>query len=330
MRQTRQHRTGGEARAHGGAKPSLYDDVTAQIVRELEAGAVPWVKPWASSGAPLGMPRSAATRRPYSGINVLILWDALLRRGYASQEWLTFRQALALGGNVRKGERGVTICYADSFVPRAERESAGQGDEDPKRVPFLKRFTVFNIEQCEGLPPEIVAPPKPIAAQGRHNAAEALIAATGADIRIGGGEAYYNPREDFIRMPPAGDFVSAADYYCTILHELGHFSAHPSRLNRDLSRFGDQAYAREELIAELCSAFLCAHLGIVPQVRHAGYLDHWLKILKSDSRAIFHAASQASKAADFLLGRGQAPEQPSNDMTVVSSSDHQTGDRHDR
>ena len=325
MRQTRQHSTGGEARAHVGAKSSLYDDVTEQIVRELEAGAVPWVKPWASSGAPLGMPRSAATRRAYSGINVLILWDALLRRGYASQEWFTFRQALSLGGNVRKGERGVTICYADSFVPRGERENTGQGDDEPRRVPFLKRFVVFNIEQCEGLPPAIVAPPKPIAADEQHRAAEALIAATGAVIRIGGGEAYYHPREDFIRMPPARDFLSAADFYCTILHELCHWSAHPSRLNRELTRFGDQAYAREELIAELCSAFLCAHLGIVPQVRHAGYLDHWLKILKSDSRAIFHAASQASKAADFLLGLQQAPEQPSTDTTFVSSSDHQTG-----
>lgn len=319
MRQTHQQTSGGEARAHDAAKPSLYEDITDQIVAELEAGAVPWVKPWTSSGAALGLPRSAATRRPYSGINVLILWDAVLRRGFASQEWLTFKQALALGGHVKKGERGTTICYADSFVPRAARERAGEGDE-PQRVPFLKRFTVFNIEQCEGLPPEIVAPPKPIAPHDRHRAAEALMAATGAVICVGGGEAFYHPREDFIRLPPGADFVSAADYYCTALHELGHWTAHPTRLGRDLTqRFGDQAYAREELIAELTSAFLCAHLGIVPQVRHAGYIDHWLAILKQDSRAIFHAASQASKAADFLLAYQQSPEQPQPCAAVEAS-----------
>ncbi len=212
---------------------------------------------------------------------------------------------------MRKGERGTTICYADSFVPRAARDGAGEGDDELRRVPFLKRFTVFNIEQCDGLPPEIVAPPKPIATHEKHRAAEALIAATGAIIRIGGGEAFYHPREDFIRLPPGADFVSAADYYCTALHELGHWTAHPTRLSRDLTqRFGDQAYAREELIAELTSAFLCAHLGIVPQVRHAGYIDHWRTILKQDSRAIFHAASQASKAADFLLAYQQSTEQP--------------------
>ncbi len=308
MRQTRQHRTGGEARAHGGAKLSLYDDVTAQIVRELKAGAVPWVKPWTSSGAPLGMPRSAATRRAYSGINVLILWDALLRRGYASQEWLTFRQTLSLGGNVRKGERGVTICYADSFVPRAERDGAsgaGEGD-DLRRVPFLKRFTVFNVEQCEGLPAHIVAPAKPVSPDAIIPAAEALIAASGVAIREGGGEAYYHPRDDFIRLPPRDSFLSPADFYCTALYELTHATAHASRLNRDLQhRFGSSAYAREELIAELGSAFLCAHLGLMPQVRHADYLGHWLAVLKEDARAIFHAASQASKACDFLLARSQ-------------------------
>ena len=320
MRQTHHHSNGGQARAQGAAKPSLYDDITDQIVAELEAGAVPWVKPWTSSGAALGLPRSAATRRAYSGINVLILWDAVLRKGYAAQEWLTFKQALALGGHVRKGERGTTICYADTFVPREARDGAGEGDDELRRVPFLKRFTVFNVEQCEGLPPAIVAPPKPITDHDKHRAAEALIAATGAVIRIGGGEAFYHPREDFIRLPPGADFVSAADYYCTILHELGHWTAHPTRLSRDLTqRFGDQAYAREELIAELCSAFLCAHFGIVPQVRHAGYIDHWRTILKVDARAIFHAASQASRAADFLLAYQQSTEQPPQIAAVEAS-----------
>lgn len=286
----------------GAVRVSLYDEVTDRIVAELERGSVPWVRPWNGSGTALGMPRSAATREFYSGINVLILWDAVMKRGYASQEWLTFRQALNLGGHVRKGERGTTICYADSFIPKSERERARDEGGDPNVVPFLKRFTVFNVEQCEGLPAHIVAAPKPVPASDLVPEAEALIAASGAAIREGGGEAFYHRGDDFIRLPPRGAFTSPADFYCTALHELGHWTAHPSRLNRDLAhRYGTTAYAREELIAELTSAFLCAHLNIVPQVRHADYLANWLQILKDDSRAIFHAASQASKASDFLL-----------------------------
>ncbi|HSZ75278.1 MAG TPA: zincin-like metallopeptidase domain-containing protein [Rhizomicrobium sp.] len=296
MSQTHQQNANGESRV------SLYDEVTERIVRELEQGCVPWVQPWTAAGISLGLPRSAATRKHYSGINILILWNALIKCGFASQEWLTFRQALALGGNVRKGERGTSICYADSFVPRAERQRAAEKGEDPSAIPFLKRFTVFNIEQCEGLPEHIRPAPRPVSEIETLPDAEALIAATGARFVEGGGEAFYSRTEDYIRMPPRETFFSASDYFCTAYHELGHWTAHPSRLARDLqNRFGSQAYAREELIAELCSAFLCAHLHIVPQVRHADYLGNWLQILRDDSRAIFHAASQASKAADFIL-----------------------------
>jgi antirestriction protein ArdC len=248
------------------------------------------------------MPRSAASRKFYSGINILILWDAVIRRGFAAQEWLTFRQALSLGGHVRKGERGTVICYADSFIPKAERERVQTGGDDPSRVPFLKRFTVFNVEQCEGLPAHIVPQPPIYPETEKHPEAEALISGSGATIREAGGEAFYHLGEDFIRLPPRGSFLTPADFYCTALHELGHWTAHPTRLKRDLTgRFGSTAYAREELIAELTSAFLCAHLGIIPQVRHADYLANWLAVLKSDNRAIFHAASQASNAADFVL-----------------------------
>jgi antirestriction protein ArdC len=288
--------------ANGASRSNLYQDVTDAIVRELEQGAVPWVKPWSAASAPLGMPRSAASRKFYSGINVLILWHAVLKRGFASQEWLTFRQALSLGGHVRRGETGTTICHADSFIPKAERERAAQTGEAANVVPFLKRFVVFNVEQCEGLPAHIVVKPKPVDPAALNADADALIGATGAHFVEGGGEAFYHQGEDFIRLPYRETFLSPADYYCTALHELGHWTAHPSRLNRDLRhRFGSSAYAREELIAELTSAFLCAHLSIVPQIRHAGYLDHWLQILKEDARAIFHAASQASKASDFIL-----------------------------
>ncbi|MBS0471319.1 MAG: DUF1738 domain-containing protein [Proteobacteria bacterium] len=295
--------------ASGASRVSLYEEVTDRIVRELETGSVPWVRPWTASGVSLGLPRSAATRRFYSGINVLILWDAVIRRGFASQEWLTFRQALDLGGHVRKGERGTAICYADRFIPKKEQERAREAGDAPNAIPFLKRFIVFNVEQCDGLPAHIVAKSEPVPPSELSPDAETLFAATGARFVEGGGEAFYHRGEDFIRLPFRETFLSPADYYCTALHELGHWTAHPSRLNRDLQhRFGSSAYAREELIAELTSAFLCAHLNIVPQVRHADYLGHWLQILKEDSRAIFHAASQASKATDFILAFQSASE----------------------
>lgn len=309
MSQTHQQPASVASLPDTGARISLYDEVTAQIVAQLEQGCVPWVRPWASAGVALGLPRSAATRKFYSGINVLILWDAVIRRGFAAQEWLTFRQALNLGGHVRKGEKGTAICYADRYIPKAEQERARDSGDAPNAVPFLKRFIVFNVEQCEGLPGHIVAAPKPAQPSELSANAEALIAATGAKFVEGGGEAFYHRGEDFIRLPYCETFLSPADYYCTALHELGHWTAHPSRLNRDLQhRFGSSAYAREELIAELTSAFLCAHLSIAPQIRHADYLGHWLQILKEDAKAIFHATSQASKATDFILAFQQTRE----------------------
>lgn len=299
MHPTTQQPSGCESRV------SLYEEVTNRIVRELETGTVPWVKPWETSNATLGLPRSATTRRHYSGINILILWDAVIKHGFASQEWLTFRQALSLGGHVRKGERGTVICYADSFIPKDERERAAAEGDDPLAVSFLKRFTVFNVDQCDGLPAQISPPRRTLSEVEPSPDADALIAATGARIVEGAGLAFYHQGEDLIRIPSREAFVSAADFYCTAFHELGHWTAHPSRLARDLkNRFGSDAYAREELIAELASAFLCAEFGIVPKVRHTDYLGHWLQILKSDARAIFHAASQASKACDFILAFG--------------------------
>jgi antirestriction protein ArdC len=284
---------------------SLHDAVTARIIAELEQGRFPWVQPWASSsgGTPLGLPQNASTGRTYSGINILLLWSAAIEQGRPSQRWLTFKQALALGGNVRKGEKGTTVVYADTFVPKAEQVKASASGEDARRVGFLKRFTVFHVEQCEGLPADPDAPQLP----GRTEVlshVDAAIAATGADIRIGGDMAFYSPSHDFIQVPPQQAYFEPIDWYRTVLHELGHLSGHSSRLNRDFSgRHGSQAYAREELVAELCSAFLCAELGVVPTVRHADYLGAWLEILQGDNRAIFQAASMASKAAEFVMGR---------------------------
>jgi len=281
---------------------SLYDEVTARIIAELEEGRFPWVQPWSNAAASPGLPRNATTGRAYSGVNVLILWGAVIAGAYPNQGWLTFRQALAAGGCVRKGEQGVTVCYADRFTPEAEKQRSAEQGDAARSIPFLKRFAVFNVAQCDGLPEQYSADAPPLPERELVPIAENLIAATGADFRIGGPRAFYSPSGDFVQVPPQPAFPRQIDFYRTALHELGHWSGHASRLARSFGgRFGDSAYAREELCAELTSAYLCAALGIVPTVRHADYLGSWLAVLREDSRAIFKAASQASKAADYLL-----------------------------
>lgn len=286
-------------------RASFYDDITNKIIGELEAGRVPWVQPWgtAAAKAPLAMPNNAATGRQYSGINVLILWGSVIEHGFPGQSWLTFRQALALGGNVRKGERGTTVVYADRFVPDDEKNRARESGEEAQAIPFLKRFTVFNAAQCEDLPDDValVAPPPPLGLI--EPKVEALIKATGIDFRIGGSRAFYVPAQDFVQIPPPQAYFEPINWHRTALHELGHATGHASRLNRDFSgSFGSKKYAFEELIAEMNAAFCCASLGIAPTVRHADYIGSWLDVLREDNRAIVRAASQASKAADYLLG----------------------------
>ena len=289
----------------GQDRASLYDEITDKIVAELESGRVPWVQPWgtAAAKAPLAMPRNAATGRHYSGINVLILWGAVVEHGFLGQSWLTFRQALALGGNVRKGERGTTVIYADRFVPDEERRRARETGDEAQAIPFLKRFTVFNAAQCENLPDDIpiVAPPPPACLI--EPKVEALIRATGIDFRIGGSRAFYVPALDYVQVPPPHAYFEPINWHRTALHELGHATGHRSRLGRDMAgSFGSKKYAFEELVAEMNAAFCCASLGIVPTVRHADYIGSWLEVLREDNRAIVRAASHASKAADWLLG----------------------------
>jgi antirestriction protein ArdC len=206
------------ARARAGQdRTSLYQEITDKIITELEGGRVPWVQPWgtATAKAPLDMPKNAASRRRYSGINVLILGGAVVDRGFAGQMWLTFRQALSLGGNVRKGEHGTTVVYADRFTPDEERRRAERDEDEPYAIPFLKRFTVFNSDQCENLPEELTTSPTPVPEGLILPHAEALIAATGPRP-----EAYFEP----------------INWHRTAVHELGHWSGHPSRLARDRSR----------------------------------------------------------------------------------------------
>ncbi|MFM7444119.1 MAG: ArdC family protein, partial [Tabrizicola sp.] len=288
----------------GGARSSIYDDITSRIIAELEAGRLPWVQPWgtASAKAPLALPRNAATQRQYSGINILILWGAVVQQGYPTQAWLTFRQALALGGNVRKGERGTTVVYADRFTPEDEKRRAREtGDGETGKgslrwsdtrsngqIPFLKRFTVFNAAQCEGLPEEIAvaAPPPPPGMIEPQ--VEALIRATGIDFRIGGDRAFYVPALDYVQVPPPQAYFEPINWHRTALHELGHATGHASRLGRDFSgSFGTKPYAFEELVAEMNAAFCCASLGIVPTVRHADYIVGFEQSVQADVVALY-------------------------------------------
>jgi antirestriction protein ArdC len=212
----------------GRDRPSLYQEITDKIIAELEAGRVPWVQPWGSvaAKASLAVPKNAATQRHYSGINVLILWGAVIEHGFSTQNWLTFRQALGLGGNVRKGEHGTTVVYADRFVPDEERRRAERDGDEPSAIPFLKRFTVFNTDQCENLPPELTSTPAPLPDGLILPHAEALISATGIEFRIGGERAFYSPIHDFIQVPRPEAYFEPINWHRTALHELAHASGH--------------------------------------------------------------------------------------------------------
>ena len=307
-------------RAAAPERANLYDEITARIICELEAGRLPWIQPWGSNAVstPLAMPRNAATGRGYSGINVLILWGAVVARGYSCQSWLTFGQALSLGGNVRKGERGTTVVYADRFVPDDERRRSRETGEDALAIPFLKRFTVFSTNQCENLPEDLVTAPPPVPEGLILPEVEALIQASGADLRLGGERAFYSPALAYVQVPRPEAYFEPINWHRTALHELGHWSGHGSRLGRDLtSGSGTKGYAREELVAEMCAAFCCATLGITPTVRHADYIGSWLEVLREDNRAVVRAASAASKAADYLLAFRPGAAQPEADALDV-------------
>jgi antirestriction protein ArdC len=294
-----------DARARSGSdRASLYDEITGKILAKLEAGRLPWIQPWgtAAAKAPLAMPKNTATGRRYSGINVLILWGAVVQHSFPCQSWLTFRQALVLGGHVRRGEHGTTVVYADRFVPDDEKRRAHETGEDAQSIPFLKRFTVFNASQCEDLPDGLAVAPLPPDPGLIEPKVDTLIKASSIDFRIGGDRACYVPTQDYVRVPPPQAYFEPINWHRTALHELGHATGHASRLGRDLSgAFGSRKYAFEELVAEIGAAFCCASLGIVPTVRHADYIGSWLEVLREDNRAIVRAASQASKAADWLL-----------------------------
>lgn len=292
-------------------RADFYQRITDKIIRDLEQGTRSWIKPWATStGHDAARPlRHDGT--PYRGVNVLILWSEAIERGYTSAKWMTYRQAQALGAQVRKGEHGATVVYAKT-IERVE-DDPGTGKETVERIPLLRAYTVFNTEQIEGLPtrpevqPTIIEP-----VSSRIDRVDAFITATSATIVHKGNRACYILSADRIEMPPYRQFIdtptsSAAEgYYATLLHELIHWTSPKHRCDRDIGkRFGDNAYAREELVAEIGAAFLCADLGIAlePRPDHAAYLASWLTVLKSDKRAIFAAAAMAQKAIDWLAAK---------------------------
>jgi len=282
----------------------LYQHVTNRILEDLEHGVRPWLKPWSASSVGGSILPRRHNGIQYQGINVLLLWSEAMARGYTATAWMTYRQALELGAHVRKGETGTLVVFADRIT---RTEDGDNGESVERSIPYLKSYIVFNVEQIDGLPPQYVPQaPAPASVEIRHAQAESFIAATRATLRFGGDRAYYAPAFDVIQLPPLPAFRDMESYYGTALHELTHWTGHPSRCARELNghRFGSEAYAFEELIAELGSAFLCAELGITPEVRddHVAYLAGWLTVLKQDKRAIFAAASQAQRAADYLHG----------------------------
>jgi antirestriction protein ArdC len=290
-------------------KQDVYSKITNQIVAELEKGVRPWLKPWNAEHAEGRITRPLrANGIPYRGINVVMLWSAAMAKGHKAPQWMTFKQALELDAHVRKGEQGSLVVYA-SKITRTETDN-GTGEESERDIPFMKGYTVFNVEQIEGLPEHFYPKPAPRSETvQRIERAEAFFAATKAVIRHSGTQAYYSISSDHVQMPPLEIFRDAESYYATLAHETTHWTRHEKRLNREFGRkrFGDEGYAMEELVAELGSAFLCADLELTPELRddHASYLASWLKVLKNDPRAIFTAASHAQRAADFLNGLQQ-------------------------
>ena len=283
-------------------KADVYEKITSRIVSELEQGVRPWHQPWNAghSAGPVSRPLRA-NGEVYRGINIVMLWATAMEKGFAAPIWMTFKQAKERGAHVRKGEKGATVVYAGA-ITRAEEND--KGETEAREIPFMKGYSVFNVEQIEGLPPQFTATVPQINEDERIVDADAFFKNLRASISHGGNRACYSVAQDIVQIPPFEAFRSAIAYYATLTHECTHWTRHPSRLGRDLGRkrWGDQGYAMEELVAELGAAFLCADLRLTPEIRdeHASYIAGWLEVLKNDKRAIFTAASNAQKAADFL------------------------------
>ena len=282
-------------------RADVYQRVTNQIIEAIERGAGRWQMPWHKLAAGSFAPFNAISRKPYRGINVLTLWATSAERGYRSGLWATYAQWQQLGAQVRRGEQSAFIVFW-KFDHHAETQNGDDADDNTERHRSIlaRGYHVFNAEQVDGfaLPP-IEALPE----AERVEAAESFFKLLGVEVRHGGGRAFYSPALDCVQLPHFEIFRDTAAYYATLGHESTHWTGAPHRLNRDLkSRFGEEAYAAEELIAELGAAFLCADLGIAnePRPDHAAYVQNWLSVLRNDKRAIFTAASKAQAAIDWM------------------------------
>ena len=269
---------------------SVYQEVTESIIKQLEAGALPWVKPWKADST---ADKNFISQKPYQGINRLILGLSAMSQGFEFPVWASFKQWQSVGAQVRKGEKGTKIVFYSPVTK--ENKQTGETEQ----YACLKTYYVFNASQVEGVTltkPEADNVPFDSVAE-----AEARIIKTGAKISHGGDAAFFAPSQDRIQLPNRETFTDAGSYYATAFHELIHWTGAETRLNREFGkRFGDNRYAFEELVAEMGAAFLCQDYRIQGELRHAGYIEHWLKVLREDSKAIFKAAALAQKAADLI------------------------------
>lgn len=284
----------------------VYGEVTRAIVAAIERGdAGRWRMPWHTAVDAACSPVNAITKKPYRGVNILALWAAAQTAGYPRAEWATYQQWSQLGAQVRKGERSTLVVFWKFSDAKHEDADDGAEEEHPRQMVLVRGYNVFNVAQVDHAP----GPIEPETTEReRIEIAEIFFKAIGADVRHGGNRAYYSPLDDHIQMPPYEAFPEPLPYYSTLAHEHTHWTGAKLRLDRNLStRFGDNAYAVEELIAELGAAFVCAHLGLsnTPRADHAQYLHSWLKVLKADSRAIFTAASKAQQACDYLTEKAK-------------------------
>ncbi len=286
----------------------IYQEVTDTILAQLEKGVRPWQRPW-ETGVEAEKPAPTLPLRhngePYRGTNVVLLWSAASERGYDKPTWMTYRQAQELGGNVRKGEKGVLVTFAKTWTKKEVDPETGI--EEEKEVPVMKGYTVFNVAQIDSLPQQYYErKSEEMSPAARIEGAEAWLQATGVELRHGGDKAYYSPAGDYVQLPSFAAFREPLGYYATAMHEITHWTRHPDRLDRNFGqkRFGDNGYAMEELTAELGSAFVGAETGVAPEVRedHAAYIGAWMAVMKDDKKAFFTAASHAAKAAEFLSG----------------------------
>jgi antirestriction protein ArdC len=296
-------------------KQDVYQRITDQIVAAIEAGSGPIEMPWHQSGVATTRPANAFTAQSYQGVNILSLWAAAVLNEFTSGYWATFKQWHCLGARVRKGEKSSPIVFYKRYVAghpsdQGHQMNGNQAQAKEGTTPvrwFARTTSAFNVEQVEGWSP----PSSPVRSPAQIlSGVEAFVARTHADIRHEGDSACYRPEPDVILMPAREAFTGTGtsnateSYYAVLFHELTHWSGHHDRLDRELAnRFGDEAYAMEELVAELGASFLCAENAIAnePRPDHACYIANWLEVLKNDKRAVFPAARKASEATAFLM-----------------------------